>query len=540
MMDPERKPLTRWGSRELAKLKEIFHRLENGKMKGAHHGFWQEVADELNACGYDRQAGAIYAKWNRINKSAPSKQAKKTPHTIWDISDSDGLQKEDEEDDEDVEEDVAEGDGLPLEDLKDDDSIPWMEGNNWSEEEDAIAFECIKGQREREKALKLEAITADEMWRMVSKRLADLGFYRKCPNVCRYWNTKGKEKHNFDARTPSAIEKAQGEAICVSEEQPKRAGKPYGVKSTFRQDKPSSLILENPTENSSQQTNPTAEANLKGAQPLDLSPHQHVILMAQYLKYNHLDNPVMNKLQEETGLSREQIKVFYRTQKATDKKGTEPHMQTELLAAKEVSIPILGKPELGAAGSKRHRTSDIGFQCHEEEEPTKRMRHSLGPGELVRSQRVVPVDLKAQEESSDYHPAVSVLSVSSNNNPAVSTIEVQVPSLKPETQQMDIQDHTSQLNDHLEKERQIQLRKILEAEIHHNQLELAIRAHRGRAAEENRLLQVAIDAHKKRAIAELEAAEAKELELQEQKEIMKNAMKKMSFVNALLDPPPVC
>ncbi|CAD6447076.1 039eb817-8121-40f7-8010-a6fc7924830d [Sclerotinia trifoliorum] len=538
MMDSERKPVPRWNSTEIAKLKDIILRLENGKMKGPRNEFWQEVADEMKACGYDRQAGAVYVKWHRIVKNAPSKQSKRTPRTMWDVSDSDDLENENEGDDEEDDEGGARGDGLPLKDSKDDDSTPWTEGNNWSEEEDAIAFECIKGQRERETKLKLEPITADEMWRMVSKCLASRGFYRKCPNVCRYWNTKGKEKHNLDARTPSAIEKAQGETVWVSEEQAKqKAWKPYGVKSTSRQDKPSSSILESSTENSSQQTNFTAETNLKVAQPLDLSPQQHAILMAQYLKYNHLDNPVMNKLQEETGLSREQIRVFYRNQKATDKKETELHTQIELPAAQEVSIPHLGKPELGAAGSKRYRTSDIGFQRHVEEEPTKRVRHSLEPEELVKSHRVVPVDLKAREESSDYHPAVSVLSVSSNNNLAVSTIEVQHLSLKPKTQQVDTQDHTSQLTVRLTEERRIQQQKILAAQEHHNQLELAITTHRERAAEEHRLLQVAIDAHKKRANAELEAAKAKELELQEQKKIMENAEKKISCVDELLNPP---
>ncbi|KAJ8070759.1 hypothetical protein OCU04_001125 [Sclerotinia nivalis] len=399
MMDSERKParLPRWRSKEVAKLKEIIHRLEKGKMGGPRSAFWQEAANEMNACGYDRQAGAVYVKWHRVIRNTPSKPTKRTSSTIWDVSDSDGIENEEEEDDEEVDEDGAKSDGLPLKELKDDDFTPWTSGNNWSEEEDAIAFECIKSQREREKVLMLEPITAEEIWRMVSKSLASQGFYRKAPNVCRYWNTKGKEKHNFDARTPTVIEKASGETVWISEEQPKqKAWKPYGIRMASRQDNPPSSILENSTENSSQQTNPSAETTLKGAQPSNLSPQQYEILKIQYSKYNHLDNPVVNKLENETGLSREQIRMWYRNQRAIDAKEAELHKQVELPAAKEISKPLLDKPELGAAGSKRHRTSDIGFQRQVEEEPTKRVRYSLGSEGSIESHNTVPVDLKVQ------------------------------------------------------------------------------------------------------------------------------------------------
>lgn len=40
-----------------------------------------------------------------------------------------------------------------------------------------------------------------------------------------------------------------------------------------------------------------------------ISPWQHDLLMIQYKIYNRLDNPVVNQLTEDTGLSREQIKV---------------------------------------------------------------------------------------------------------------------------------------------------------------------------------------------------------------------------------------
>lgn len=42
---------------------------------------------------------------------------------------------------------------------------------------------------------------------------------------------------------------------------------------------------------------------------VQVTSQQHDLLMIQYRKYNGLDNPVMNKLEEDTGLSREQIKV---------------------------------------------------------------------------------------------------------------------------------------------------------------------------------------------------------------------------------------
>ncbi|KAF7868546.1 hypothetical protein EAF04_005077 [Stromatinia cepivora] len=506
-MDSERKParLARWGSKEIAKLKEVIHRLDNGKMGGPRNAFWQEAADEMKACGYDRQAGAVYVKWHRVIKNGPSKPSKRTSLTIWDVSDSDGIESEEEENDEEDDEDGTKSDGLPLKELKEDDFTPWTSGNNWSEEEDAIAFECIKSQRERERILKLEPITADEIWRMVSKSLASQGFYRKSPNVCRYWNTKGKEKHNFDARTPVVIEKASGEAVWVSEEQPKqKAWKPYSIKPATRQDNPSRSILENSTENSSQQTNPSAETALKGPQPSNLSPQQYDILKIQYSIYNHLDNPVVNKLENETGLSREQIRMWYRNQRALDAKEAELHKQVELPVAKEISKPLLDKPELGAAGSKRHRTSDIGFQRQVEEEPAKRFRHSLGSERLIESHKVVPIDLKAQEEILDHHPAVS-------------TIEVQQPSLKPETQQIDTQDHASQVATVLTADRQMQQQKMLAAEEHHNQLVLAIIA------------------HKERANAELEAVKAKEMELLEQKEILKKAEMRISHINLLLD-----
>lgn len=51
---------------------------------------------------------------------------------------------------------------------------------------------------------------------MVSDSLASHGFYRKHLNVARYWATKGKDKHNLDARTPTAIGRALSETSRTS------------------------------------------------------------------------------------------------------------------------------------------------------------------------------------------------------------------------------------------------------------------------------------------------------------------------------------
>lgn len=57
-----------------------------------------------------------------------------------------------------------------------------------------------------------------------------------------------------------------------------------------------------------QQDNSNADSSTRNVRFL-VSPSQHAALMVQYAKYNHMDNPVVQKLIEEYGLSREQIQV---------------------------------------------------------------------------------------------------------------------------------------------------------------------------------------------------------------------------------------
>ncbi|ESZ98683.1 hypothetical protein SBOR_0921 [Sclerotinia borealis F-4128] len=493
-----------WKSGELAKMKEIIRGLE-GKTDRYRGNFWQKVSSEMKVHGFDRQPAAICAKWRRATNNFQSKSPTGNASSIWDVSDSDGA--EDEEDEEYFKSNFVHGRELKDEALK-----PWTAGNNWLEEEDTIAFDCIKSQRDRERELKVEPVSAEQIWHMVSDSLASHGFYRKAPNVYRYWNTKGREKHNFDARSPSAIEKAMVDATRVPGIQPKQApSKPATL-----QDRPSRSISKVSTKNPSQLDNPNAEITLGNAQLSDISPQQHAILKVQYAKYNQLDNPVVNELALETGLNREQIKIWYRTQRSIDLK-LELQKEAEVQTGKEPSRLFLDKSELESIGSRRHRVSDIGFQSQVDENPAKRLCHSLGSEGVMDNRKKASVDMNAQNEAFDYQSTISgLMGAPSNNGRAASTIEVQQPSFKPATQS-DIPDPASQMNVVLTAERQRVRQKMLAAEAEHRKLKLAIVA------------------HKERAEAELEAARAKVQELTVQEEILEKASERIVHIEVLID-----
>ncbi|KAI9645386.1 hypothetical protein NHQ30_006124 [Ciborinia camelliae] len=488
-MEPERKQgrSPRWQSKELVKLKEIVRNFGIDKKGGPLSAFWQNVSTEMKVYGYDRQASALYHRWNRLNRKLPSTYLDRTS-TMWDISDSDGA-----EDEEDIKDEEGDESDIGPENVPKDDVVkPWATGNNWSEEEDAVAFKCIKGQRDREAELKVEPISADQLWHMVSESLASHGFYRKTPNIYRYWTTKGREKHNLDAKAPSAIERAPDEALRISGKQPKQ----IPSKPAARRGNPSNSVPVGSTEESFQVN--SAEATPEDAQPLKLSSQQHNILRTQYSKYNHLDNPVVIQLEKETGLNREQIKRSMDTKEA------------EAQTVKELSSPLLGD-----IGSKRHRVSDIGFQSQVEEKPVKKSRHSLGSESLVENYKRDSVDFKAQNEAFDYHPPVAGLSVPADNDPAVSTIEVQHTSQL--ATQRETSDHASQMTAILTAEREMSQQKMLAAE------------------EEYRQLKLAIVAHKEKAAAELEVANTKEQELAVQEEIQKKIKNRIAHIDIILN-----
>jgi hypothetical protein len=206
--------LSRWQPEEVIKLNEIVRDFEDATSERGIP-FWQKVADRLKVFGFNREARGTMAKWRRLQKKAQLINGKKRPSSLWDVSDSevDDVEDEDKEDEED-ENDVESKRWV---NFKDGSFKPWTEGNNWSDEESLIAYNCISGQREREARLGVEPVSADQIWHMVSNSLANHGYYRKPPNCCRYWNTKGKEKWNLDARTASAIESVLGETRRMPE-----------------------------------------------------------------------------------------------------------------------------------------------------------------------------------------------------------------------------------------------------------------------------------------------------------------------------------
>lgn len=256
-MEPEIEPQRerakrpdRWTREEVSKMLEIVGNLKSdqadsktGKLPG---DLWFKVSDEMKSQGFNRQPSAVVSKLHRDKaKWKPESRGKSSSSSH--MSGIDSFKKEDEESDYNGDKSVGR-EIFPDDRQEDDAFIPWKEGNIWSEEEDAIAFECIKSQRHRERELKLEPITASRIWRLVSDRLRSRGFHRKYTNVCRYWMTKGRKKHNFDARTPTSIERASREMIQA----PKTQLKQTPSKLATSTDGPPSSVPRSSTEKSLQ------------------------------------------------------------------------------------------------------------------------------------------------------------------------------------------------------------------------------------------------------------------------------------------------
>ncbi|TGO38995.1 hypothetical protein BHYA_0063g00440 [Botrytis hyacinthi] len=505
--------LKRWQSEEIAKLKEICSRQEHVDIRGKNNTFWERAADEMKGYGFDRQANAIHVKWMRMIQPPKTKSSKKRPSNHWDSSDT-----EDEEEFEDyyVETDTQSDFLLQIE-SREDDSKPWATGSNWSDEESDIAYQCIKSQRDKEKELKLEPITADQIWHIVAKALEQHQIYRKIANIYLYWKNKGREKYNFDERTPDTIEKSSRGTVRV------RGGKSakHSPGHAARQIDPWHSIPQSSTEEYFQQNNSRAETAMGDAQ-IQISSWQHDLLMIQYKKYNRLDNPVVNKLEEDTGLSREQIKLWYRNQRAIDAKEADIQREVKLQTEKELSTPILDEPESQSMGLKRYRVSDIGYHHQEEETPAKRVRHSLGPEILERNHGGILVDLKSQDKPETFgrRSIIPEPNEPSANDAAMSTIEVQQPVqqpfLKPVTQR-NIPESTSDVATVMKANRELERQKVHAAEEEYKQLELAIVA------------------HKERADLELKAANTKEQELKIQRGICEKATKRIAMIESFLD-----
>ncbi|KAF5874647.1 uncharacterized protein Bfra_004660 [Botrytis fragariae] len=252
-------------------------------------------------------------------------------------------------------------------------------------------------------------------------------------------------------------------------------------------------IPESSTEEYFQQNNSKAETDLGDVQA-QVSSQQHDLLTIEYAKYNHLDNPVVNKLIEDTGLSREQIKLWYRNQRAIDAKEADLQKEVKSRTEKELSAPILDEPEIQSMGLKRYRVSDIGYHRQEEEEPAKRDKP-----ETFGCRSIIP-------ESNE----------SSANDVAISSIGVQQSFLKPATQR-NIPESTSDVITVMKANRELEQQKVHAAEEEYKQLELAIIA------------------HNKRADLELKAANAKERELTVQREIREKATKRIAMIESFLD-----
>ncbi|KAB8303455.1 hypothetical protein EYC80_004877 [Monilinia laxa] len=502
------KSIRRWTPKEFSKLLEIVGNLRSdqvdSKIGNIRGEFWCRVSDKMKLHGFDRQPAAVATKFSRYKGKLKLKCSEKTS-SIWDVNDSDSSEEDDEEEEYNGEKAVG-SENWPDNRHKDCAFIPWTAGNTWSEEEDTIAFECIKSQRDRERELKLEPITADQLWHMVSDRLLSRGFYRKYTNVCRYWTTKGREKHNLDARTPSAIEKASRETMQA----PKIQLKQTPSKSTTSTNDPPSSILKSSAEKSLQPVSANSEPTLGNEQPLMVSPQQYTILKTQYSKFNHFDNLMMAELVKETGLNREQIKIWYRQQRAIDAK------ELEMQAKKEPSNPLFDKLQLGDVGLKRS-ASNICVQNKVEEKPAKKFRYSMGSGDLM-GNKGASVDMRAQDEASDHRPTESGTTLTSQSGPPASTIQAQLQHPSPNSAtQRDATDKQSELAILLAKEHESIQQKILAND------------------EERKRLKLAIATHKERAEAELEAARAKEKELEVQEEIYMNAIKRITKVQNLLD-----
>ncbi|KAF7944875.1 uncharacterized protein EAE97_005508 [Botrytis byssoidea] len=502
----------RWQSEEIAKLKEICSRQEHVDTRGKNNPFWESVADEMEGYGFDRQANAIYVKWMRLIQPPKTKSSKKGPSTPWDSSDTEDEERDEEEFEYYYGETDTKSELLFQLESGEDASKPWATGSNWSDEESDIAYQCIKSQRDKEKELKLEPITADQIWHIVAKALEQHQIYRKIQNIYHYWKNKGREKYNFDERTPDMIEKSSRGTVRV------RGGKSAqnSPGHAARQTEPRHTIPQSSTEEYFQ-NNTRAETAMGDAQ-IQVSSWQHDLLMIQFRKYNGLDNPVMNKLEEDTGLSREQIKLWYRNQRAIDAKEADVQREVKLQTEKELPTPILDGPEFQSMELKRYRVSDIGYHLQEEETPAKRVRHSLGPEILVNNHGGILVDSRSQDkpESFGRRSIIPEPNEPSANDVTISTIEVQQPFLKPITQR-NIPESTSDVTTVMKANRELEQQKVHAAEEEYKQLELAIVA------------------HKERAGLELKAADVKERELTVQREIREKAKKRIALIESFLD-----
>ncbi|KAF7900249.1 uncharacterized protein EAF01_007551 [Botrytis porri] len=502
----------RWQSEEIARLKEICSRQEYVLTRGQSNPFWEKVADEMKVYGFDRQANAIYVKWMRLNQPPKPKSSKKGLSIPWDYSDTEDEEKYDEEiEDYEGEADSQSDVGFQT-GSRDNASKPWATGGNWSDEESDIAYQCIKSQRDKEKQLKLEPVTANQIWHIVAKALEQHQIYRKTSNIYSYWKNKGREKYNFDERTLDMIDKSSRGTLRVRGW--KSAQNSPGH--TACQVDPWHSIRDSSIEENFQ-NNIEAEMVMGDVQ-VWVTPQQHDLLMIEYTKYNRLDNPVVNKLMEDTGLSREQIKLWYRNQRAIDAKKADFQKEAKQQNEKELPTPILDEPEFPCTVLKRYRVSDIGYHRQEEEEPAKRVRHSLGPEILMRNHGGILVDSKSQDKPETFGRRSSIPEPNkpSANDVAISTIEVQQPSFKSALQR-NIPDSTSDVTVVMKANRELEQQKLQAAE------------------EEYTLLKLAMIAHKERADLELKAADAKERELTVQQEIREKAMKRIAKIESFLD-----
>ncbi|KAF7956524.1 hypothetical protein EAE96_003860 [Botrytis aclada] len=501
----------KWQSEEIARLKEICSRQEDVHKGGPHNTFWEKVAEEMKIYGFDRQANTIYFKWRRLNRPPRPKSWKKGPSSSWDFSDTEDEERYEEAIEDYEEQADTKSDILLQFGSRDDASKPWATGSNWSDKESDIAYQCIKSQRDKEKELKLEPITADQIWHIVAKALEQHQIYRKIPNIYIYWKNKGREKYNFDERTPDVIKNSSRGITRVrggksAQNSPGLAAGQIG---------PGHSISESSTEKYFQ-NNSKAETAMGDGQ-IQVLPWQHDLLMIQYSIYNRLDNPVVNQLEEDTGLSREQIKLWYKNQRAIDAKEAELQKEVKPRTEKEPSAPMLDEPEFQSMGLKRYRVSDIGYH-RQEEEPAKRVRRSLGPEILMKNHGGVLVDSKSQDKPQSFgrRSFIPEPNGPSANDVAISTIEVQPPFLKSTTQR-NIPESTSDVATVMKANRELELQKLHAAEEAYKQLELAV-----------------IN-HKERADLELKAANAKERELTVQREIREKATKRIAMIESFLD-----
>ncbi|KAA8573914.1 hypothetical protein EYC84_005459 [Monilinia fructicola] len=237
-MEPEIEPQRerakrpdRWTREEVSKMLEIVGNLKSdqadsktGKLPG---DLWFKVSDEMKSQGFNRQPSAVVSKLHRDKaKWKPESRGKSSSSSH--MSGIDSFKKEDEEkmmlSYHGKKETFGQKKRMPL---------------HWS------ASRASEIERENSSSNRPQLLEFGAWFQTVFVPVDSTGNYT---NVCRYWMTKGRKKHNFDARTPTSIERASREMIQA----PKTQLKQTPSKLATSTDGPPSSVPRSSTEKSLQ------------------------------------------------------------------------------------------------------------------------------------------------------------------------------------------------------------------------------------------------------------------------------------------------